>query len=354
MSSIMKQSKKMVLFNVLDILKKYTDENHRLSQKEIEEILCAEYAMTVDRKTIKTSLMNLMDFGYDIEYSESIRSIRNRTTGEAEESLIMSDFYLRRNIEDSELRLLIDSLLFNRHLPYKQCKDLIEKLESLSSIHFKTRIKHVGMLTHDRTENQQLFWTIDVIDEAIIRNRKVMFKYVEYDMDLKQIPVTDSDGNARIYTVSPYQMAVKDGVYYLICNNDHSDCISNYRVDRITDIELADERIRPFESLKGSNGRGLDLEKYLNANAYMYSSNTIRVKLRITTDMVGDVIETFGKELRFFDREDGFVTVIIYANEESVLRYAKSNAPDVVILGPNNLRDQMKAAFNKGIDAYAS
>ena len=353
MSSIMKQSKKMILFNVLDILKKYTDENHRLSQKEIEEILCAEYDMTVDRKTIKTSLMNLMDFGYDIEYSESIRPIRNRTTGKVEESLIMSDFYLRRDIEDSELRLLIDSLLFNRHLPYNQCKDLIEKLESLSSMHFKTRIKHVGMLSHDRTENQQLFWTIDVIDEAIIQNRKVMFKYVEYDMDLKQIPVTDSDGNARIYTVSPYQMAVKDGVYYLICNYDHSDCVSNYRVDRITDIELADERIRPFESLKGSNGRGLDLAKYLNENAYMYSSNTIRVKLRITTDMVGDVIETFGKDLRFFDQEDGFVTVVIYANEESVLRYAKSNAPNVVILGPNNLRDHMKAVFNKGLDAYA-
>lgn len=29
-----KQSQKLVLFNILDILRKYTDENHRLSQKE--------------------------------------------------------------------------------------------------------------------------------------------------------------------------------------------------------------------------------------------------------------------------------------------------------------------------------
>ena len=31
------QSKKLILFNILDILKKYTDESHRLSQKQIQE-----------------------------------------------------------------------------------------------------------------------------------------------------------------------------------------------------------------------------------------------------------------------------------------------------------------------------
>ena len=33
------QPKKLLIINILDILKKYTDENHRLSQKEIAEIL---------------------------------------------------------------------------------------------------------------------------------------------------------------------------------------------------------------------------------------------------------------------------------------------------------------------------
>ena len=34
-----KQPKKLLIMNILDILKRYTDENHRLSQKEIVEIL---------------------------------------------------------------------------------------------------------------------------------------------------------------------------------------------------------------------------------------------------------------------------------------------------------------------------
>ena len=34
-----KQPKKMLIMNILDILKRYTDEDHRLSQKEIMDIL---------------------------------------------------------------------------------------------------------------------------------------------------------------------------------------------------------------------------------------------------------------------------------------------------------------------------
>ena len=47
------QPKKLLIMNILDILKRYTDEDHRLSQKEIEEILENEYDMKTDRKSVK-------------------------------------------------------------------------------------------------------------------------------------------------------------------------------------------------------------------------------------------------------------------------------------------------------------
>lgn len=121
------QPKKLLIINILDILKKYTDEDHRLSQKEIAEILETEYDMRADRKAIKRNLMNLIEFGYEIEYSEALRMVKN-SKGELEESYILSDFYLVRDFTDAELRLLIDSLLFSKHIPYSQCKELIEKI----------------------------------------------------------------------------------------------------------------------------------------------------------------------------------------------------------------------------------
>lgn len=53
-----KQSKKLLILNILDILWKYTDEDHRLSQKEIGDILKNEYDMKADRKAIRRNLMD--------------------------------------------------------------------------------------------------------------------------------------------------------------------------------------------------------------------------------------------------------------------------------------------------------
>ena len=135
--------KKTLILNILDILRRYTDEDHRLSQKEIAEILRTEYGMEVERKTIKRHLLNLIDCGYEIEHSESVRMVKNRKTGEMEESYLWSDIYLVRDFTGAELRLLIDGLLFSKHVPYSQCKELVAKLEGLSNRYFQSRVKHI-------------------------------------------------------------------------------------------------------------------------------------------------------------------------------------------------------------------
>lgn len=89
--------KKTTIVSILNILKQYTDENHRLSQKEIAEILEREYGMRVDRKAIKRNLSSLIDAGYDIECSQTTRMIKNKD-GSLTESTILSDFYLERDL----------------------------------------------------------------------------------------------------------------------------------------------------------------------------------------------------------------------------------------------------------------
>ena len=128
-----KQPKKLLIMNILDILRRYSDADHRLSQKDIVGILKKEYDMDADRKAIKRNLMNLIDFGYNLEFSESVRRNKN-----GEEETIYTDWYLVRDFSDAELRLLIDSILFSKHIPYNQCKRLIEKIEGLSNRYFCT------------------------------------------------------------------------------------------------------------------------------------------------------------------------------------------------------------------------
>lgn len=347
-----KQPKRLLVMNILDILNRYTDENHRLSQKEISDILKREYGMHADRKAIRRNLLNLIDCGYPIEYSETVRMIPNKTTGALEESYILSDFYLERNFTDGELRLLIDSLLFSKHIPYSQCKELVGKLEGLSNIYFSSRIKHIARMPDDKANNKQIFLNIELLDEAISLSRKVSFHYLEYGTDKKLHKKMRPDGTVREYIISPYQMAAKEGKYYLICNYDKYDDISNYRIDRIADIKILDEQAKPFEKLKWSNGRTLDLVEYMRAHPYMCSSENVHVKFRISRAMISDIIDMFGSDVRFSDEDESGVTVSTVTNEMAVEQFAKNFSPNVVVLEPRELRNRLKDNLEKSLKFY--
>lgn len=275
--------------NILDILRKYSDEEHCLSQKDIAEILKTEYDMTADRKAIRRNILNLMYCGYNIEYSESIRMVPNPKTGVPE----------------------------------------------------------------DKTDNKQLFLTIELLDEAISRGgRKVSFKYLEYGTDKRQHSKTRSDGTERVYIISPYQMAAKEGKYYLICNYDKYDDISNYRLDRITELKILDEPAKPFEHLKWANGRTLDLATYMKEHPYMYASDNVRAVFRVAKAMVSDVIDLFGTEVTFSDEDGAGVTVTAFTNEMAMEQFALNFAPDVTVLEPQRLREKVKSALEKALEKY--
>lgn len=209
-------AEKALIINILDILKKYSDKNHRLSQKDIIDILDKEYCMKIDRKTVKR---NLIEFGYAIEYSKSIRLVKDKN-GEEVESKILSDFYINRPFTDGELRLLIDSVLFSNHISYSQCRDLVEKLEGLSNIYFRSRVKHIRNLPENQPSNSELFMTIETLDKAISRGLQVSFTYNSYDIDKKLDPRRTSNNEVRNYIINPYQIVATNGRYYLVWNYD--------------------------------------------------------------------------------------------------------------------------------------
>lgn len=345
------QPKKMLIINILDILKRYTDEDHRLSQKEIVDILKTEYNMTIDRKAVKRNLMNLIDFGYEIEYSQSMRMIPNKKTGEMEESCILSDFYLVRDFTDGELRLLIDSLLFSKHLPYSQCKELIEKLEGLSNQYFKTHTKHIRTLPDTAPQNKQIFYTIEVLDEAISKGRQVAFTYNEYGTDFKLHPRKNREGHPREYIINPYQIAATNGRYYLICNYDKYDNAANYRLDRITEIKLLNTPRKPAEQVKGLEN-GFHLPKHMAEHIYMFTGESGKVTFRFKKYLLSEVIDWFGKDIEFFDETDDELTAKVYVNLMAMRKWALQYALHARVLSPLALVEAIKQDLQEAIKNY--
>lgn len=346
------QPKKVLIVNILRILNKYTDENHRLSQKEIVDILKNEYDMTVDRKAVKRNLMNLIDFGYEIEYSEAVRMVPNKETGELEESYVLSDFYLVRDFTDSELRLLIDSLLFSTHIPYIQCRELISKLEGLSNRYFRSHVKHIQTLPEPSLQSKQLFYTIEVLDEAIDRRRQVSFTYNSYGTDKRLHPRKDDRGEIREYIVNPYQIAASNGRYYLICNYDKYDNVANYRLDRITNIKLLPTPVKPIDKVKGLEN-GFDLPRHMAEHIYMFSGESGTVIFRAKKYLLNDIIDWFGGGVTFFDESDEDISVRVRVNYAAMRRWGLQYALHAKVLFPELLATQVKNDIIESMKNYS-
>ena len=363
------QPKKFLILNILMILHEYTDENHRLSQKNISDILQNEYEMKVDRKSIMRNLSDIGIFlegtGYELGYETNIRKVPVKAegsneylvddkTGERifEEQEKLTDFYLKRSFEDSELRLLIDAIMFSMNITDKHRRDLVAKICKLSNKNFKSRVKHISCLNNGIHYNQQIFANIEIIDEAISSNKKIKFNYMDYHTDKKMYPRKNKNGEIRTYIINPYQMAAKEGKYYLICNYDGYNKVSNYRIDRIKNIEIIDERIKPFKDLEDSDGGRLDLNAYMKEHIYMYSSDNAQVTFRIVRAMISDVIDVFGGDIRFMDETGTHVTVVAKVNLRAMFQFAKNFAPDVEVIKPETLRNEVKEELRKALEIY--
>lgn len=348
------QSKKLLLLDILHILQKHTDPDHTLTQKEIQDLLYSEYGMEAGTKAIKNNLSCLLEFGYDLYYDEIERKSVTKD-GEEVTNTIMTNIYLERDITDSELLLLIDSILFSNSISPRQGDQLIEKLSSLSSRYFKAHVSHISRISDSaKAANPQLFYNIEILDEAIETRRQVTFRYLEYHTDKKLHRRRNETGEIREYRINPYHLAAKDGYYYLICNNDKYDILSNYRVDRITDIMLTDDPRKPFRELNEarSGSRSLDLKEYMEKHIYMFAGKSERVKFRIKKFLLNSVFDLFGTNIIFEDETEDSVTATVNVNTTAMEQFVKRSLPHITVISPKELRDKIAGDLQESLASF--
>ena len=357
------QPKKLLIVNIIDILNRYTDSEHTLTQREIEQILKDEYLMEADRKTVRRNLSDLIDCGiFELQYKETIRMtpkmIKNtkpgkmEPTGEMEESSVYTDFSLVRDFTEGELRYLIDGVFASKHISAKHRKELIRKIERLGGKYFKAHANNIAKEAPTAVYSAQLFYTIGILDEAIQKRKKVKFHYKGFDLDKKANYRLDKEGNPKEYVISPYEMVSKNGQYYLICSDDKHDDLSNYRIDRIADIEMLNERIRPLKDFASK----ADMDTYVSEHIFMYAGKGVKSRFRIRRRMIADVVDTFGEDFRVSDVEDdelnGWMTISATVNADSLVVYAQSFAPDVIVLSPTSVVDRVKQNMIQALAMY--
>ena len=330
--------KKMNIILILDILKKFSDENHKLTQSEIASIIKREYEVSIDRHTLKRNLDNLLDYNCGVEYAKRYK-----------ESDEPGGWYFERDLTDAEVRMLIDGLVFSKYIPYSECKGLIKKLEKLSSVHFKSSYA----LPENRPENKEIFLNIEELLRAMSAGKKVSFNYLRYGTDKKPSIALDKNGKPRVYIVSPYEIVITNGHYYLICAPERKDTLYHYRLNAICNIEvLKTEKRRPIRSISGFKN-GLNLAEYMKELPYMMSSGeSVRATFRFNKWAIGHVFEWFGKDIHLMDETEKTITAIVKVNEKAMLYWALQYGKHVEVLEPLSLRTKIREAIAEMSERY--
>ena len=343
--------KKISILYILNILKKYTDVNHPMTQQQVMDRLKSDYDMAVNRGTVKNNIMDLIDAGYLTGYRTVTRSSVNKETGEKEESTIYTDLYYEHEFSESELHMLIDGLLFSRSVPYKPRKELIEKLGGLSSSYFSQRMRHVHSMNADAPQNRDLFLNIEVLDEAIAEKKQVEIVYGRYGTDMKLHASLNEDGTEKKQLLNPYQLVASDGRYYLICNKDNKDSVAHYRIDRIMKIRKLESTAKPGNQVSGLED-GLKLQDYVYQHVNMFSGKPEKVEFIIQKKDVGLVIDFFGKHVSFFDKGDGTISCHMNTSREAIRKWALQFAKDIRVVSPESLVEEIREEIRKANENY--
>ncbi len=284
-------NQKLKLLYLIKIFREETDENHKLKMSAIIEKL-AHFGIASERKAIYSDLELLQDFGYDIIYDD-----------------VSKDYYLgSREFEIPELKLLVDSVHSSRFVTEKKSYALIKKLESFTSVHSAHKLSRPLFLSDRiKASNETIYYNVDKLHEAIGINRKVTFRYFNYDLSKEK----QFRNDGRFYTVSPYSLVYSEDNYYLICHYPQHDRLSHFRVDRMTDISITKEE---SENITKIMGNSFNLGKYSRSLFSMYAGNDGVVELICENSLINAVFDRFGLDVPIRKFDDNKFIATVHAN----------------------------------------
>ena len=328
--------KKYVAFEMVKILKEYTDREHPMKQKELVDRL-HEMGYTTDRSTVRRTMTDLV-----MDPDSRVRSLSNAAHDEKDSDYdtYYSGLYYDREFSPAELRWLIDGILYSRNVPHEARKDLLEKLCGLGNVHFRKNLNlnRIRRLAADEPHNPELFNNIELIGRAIDTGRKITLLYGYMGPEFRLVP--RRQGYRQL--LSPYAMVIRNGFYYLICNNDRHTTLTVYRMDRIMDVRVEEDcPVRPVRELDGFH-EGWNLQEFMAHNANMAFGDPVLITFECTEAGVPIVIDAFGKSVSFQKRPDGQYDCSVRVPEFDMALFATQNWRFVRVTSPRSLVDRLR------------
>lgn len=305
---------------ILNILKKYTDAEHLLQIKDIKEKINKLYNADIDPRTIRRNINLLKEkFGYDIStYAEN-----------------KEGYYILRDpdvdFEPGEIRAIIDQFSYANYITPSVASEIIKKCKNMLNIYENEKLKDYQIISNDtKTDNIEVIKNIEDISKAIYEKKKIEFTYWKYELNkgLKK-------SNVNTIKCSPYTIIYSLQQFYLICLKDGASTMYTYRLDRMKNVRILEEKSSKRISKK-------EIDNYIKTNVAMFGGDNEEIEFDCNMELLDMVIEQFGKNIILTKIDESTFHAKVNASIKGFKFFALRNIENVKITKPLTLKKEIK------------
>lgn len=308
---------KLKILYLAKLLLERSDEKHPVTTKQMIDYLEAQ-GIHAERKSIYDDMNALIDFGMDII------CIKEKPGG----------YYLAsRQFELAELKLLVDAVQASKFVTDKKSRTLIGKLKTLTSKGEADKLqRQVVIAERGKSENEQIYYNVDTVYEAMAADRDICFQYFEWSVQKEMVP---RKGGA-IYQVSPWLLTWEDENYYMHAYDKEAGIIKYYRVDKMLYPSVSEEARSGREQYEN-----LDIAGFAKKTFGMFAGDETLVSLECENHLAGVIIGRFGKDvaMRSID-EEHFRMHALVAVSRQFFGWLTGIGAGVKIVAPQNVKEQ--------------
>lgn len=356
-----KPNQKVKPYVVLQYLLKNTDEDHVATAFDIIAFLEEDCGIDAERRSIYKDIEEINKVALMFQEGCTIDDAADMLENDDDDSLKLvkydksrKGFYVQsvaRQFDLNDMRLLAECVYSAKFIAESKAKTLVDVVCGFVSDHQAEKIKHDAFLTDRvKTNNKLVLYSLATINDAMSmkldgkshKPEKIKFKYLKYSIDDVGQQIERRRGET--YTVSPFQLIINDGNYYLLAYNEERKAIWTYRVDRMKDVRLTGEPREGDEEFAK-----IDIRTFAQRTISMYSGKQSEVTIRFIMPLLDAAIDQFGtKNVRYKRIDDGHFTMTATLDISDqffgwLLRFGRR----VKIMSPDSVADQFAAYLDK-------
>ena len=270
---------KIKLLKLYELLRNETDESHPISRRDLCNRL-NELGISSNVRTLSKDIEVLQENGFEVM---SYLKDKERF------------YYIpEHELSIPEIKILIDAVQAASFITEKKTAELVEKVAALAGSHCAELLKKNMVCFNTRKHtNEAVLYTVDSIEDAIIRKKKIAFNYFHLNEKADREYVLTPTGRKKRYYVEPVALIFNEDNYYLMgYMARHPEKTASYRIDRIDHIEVVEESVLSDEALTKIE----TVAEFTEQAFKMFSGEREEVILRFDKSLVGPVFDKFGED----------------------------------------------------------